>query len=118
DEGVDVLGGLWGVGGPADEVAPGDVEVVGQPDGDRHGSERLLDPAARAVVRGDGRGQPAGQHLHLVAGPQDAAGDRARVPPVVVVGVGLGPDDVLNGEPDVDEVPVAGHVQVLEVVQQ
>ena len=35
-----------------------------------------------------------------------------------MVGVGLRPDHVLHREPGVDEVPVAGHVHVLQVVQQ
>ena len=61
---------------------------------------------------------PLGQHDDLVARLQHAAGDLAAVAAVVVVLVGLGADDVLHREPDVDQVAVGGDVDVLEVVHQ
>ena len=61
---------------------------------------------------------PVGQHDDLVAGAHDAAGDGARIAAVVGVVVGLRPDHVLDREPDVDEVAVAGDVDLFEVRQQ
>jgi hypothetical protein len=106
---------------PADHVAPGHVDVVGQPEGDRHGGERLGHRPVGAVDAGDGRRQAGGQHDHLVAGLEHPAGHRARIAPVVVqvmVDLVLRAHDVLHGEAGVDQVAVAGDVGLLEVMQQ
>ena len=108
--------------GPADHVAAADVEVVGQPEGDRLRREGLGQRlATRAAHLGDPGGEPRRQHHHLVAGLEDAAGDGPGVAAVVVqvvVGAALGPDHVLDREPGVDQVAVRGDVDLLEVVQQ
>ena len=104
--------------GPAEDVAPGDGDVVVQRDDDRHGRERL---GHLAVRRGDGvdpRGRARGHDEHVVPRPQDPAGHRARVAPEVRVLGGLAPDDVLHREAGVDEVLVAADVDRLQVVQQ
>ena len=63
-------------------------------------------------------GLAAWQHDHLVAGPHYAAGHGAGIAAVVGMLGGLRPDDVLHREPHVDEVAVAGDVDVLEMAQQ
>ena len=118
DHRVDVLAGLRGVLDPGDQVAAADVDVVGEPDGDRHRRERLGDLLVEQVDGLDGRGHAAGQHDDLVTGLQDAAGDLTGVPAVVVVVVGLRAYDVLHREAGVDQVAVGGDVDVLEVVHQ
>ena len=70
-------------------------------------------------MRGDRRRQAAGQHLHLVARAQHAAGHGAGVAAVVVERVATaGGSTYCTGKRGVDQVAVAGHVHVLEVVQQ
>ena len=105
--------------GPAEQIATGDVEVVGEAHDDAHGREGLLDGVrhpGRAVEHLDGRDgalEAARQHDDVVAGLQHAAGDRAGVAAVVVVRVRHRADHPLDGQADVDEVAVAGDVDVL-----
>ena len=61
---------------------------------------------------------PLGSTIDLVAGPEHAARDLARVAAVVVVLVAHRPDHVLHREPGVDQVAVGADVDVLEVMQQ
>src|SRR5690606_20834353 len=106
---------------PGDHVAAGDVEVVLEAEGDRHGRERLLDRPVVGVDGGDPGGEPGRQVDDLVAGLEHAARDLAGVAAVVVEGgVGglLRADDVLDGEAHVRQVAVGGDVHVLQVVQQ
>ncbi len=103
---------------PADEVAPGHVDVVGQPDGHRHGREGLVDRAVEGVDPGHRGGQPRRQHHHLVTGPEHAAGHPSGVAAVVGSAGGLGPDHPLDREAGVDEVAVRRDVDLLQVVQQ
>ncbi len=70
------------------------------------------------VDGGDGGGEPRRQDRDVVAGLEHAPGHLAGVAPVVVVGLGHGPDHVLDGESHVDEVAVRGDVDLLEVAQQ
>jgi hypothetical protein len=101
-----------------DDVAARDVELVLEPHGHRHRREGLPDVPLGPVDGRDAAARARREHDHLVAGSQHAAGDLARVAAVVVVGGVAGADHVLDGEADVDEVAVRGHVHVLEVVEQ
>src|SRR6202034_2439385 len=67
---------------------------------------------------GDAGGLSGRQHDDVVAGAHHTAGDRARVAAVVLMITSLRPDDVLHGEPDVDQVTVGGDVDLFEVRQQ
>ena len=105
----------------ADHVAAGDVQVVLEHQGHRHGRVGLRHGAVRGVDAGDVRGQPGREVHDLVPRLEHTAGHLARVAPVVVqVGVGglVRPDHVLDRETDVDEIAVRGDVHVLQVVQQ
>ena len=110
--------GFGRVRGPGDHVAARHVDVVLEPDGDRHRRVGLVELPVEQVDALDPRGHAAGQHDHLVARLEYAAGHQTAVAAVVVVLVGLRADDVLDREADVDQVTVGGHVDVLEVVQE
>jgi hypothetical protein len=107
---------------PTDHVAPADVDVVLEAQGDRLRGERLDQrcPSRPGYLRHPRR-EARRQHDNLVARLEHAARDRPRVAAVVVelaVGAVLRPDHVLDREPGVDQVPVGGDVNVLEVMQQ
>ena len=101
-----------------EHVAARHVDLVLEPDRDRHPGRRLVDRAVGGLDRGDPRAQPRRQHEDVVAGPPDAAGDLARVAAVVVVLVGHRPDHPLHGEAAVGEVAVARELDRLEVLEQ
>ena len=106
------------VAGPADQIAPRHVEVVGQADRDRHRRVRLFDLVAITVDRGDRAGLARWEHSHFVADPEDTARDLAGIGAVVVVLPGHRPDDPLHREPGVDQVAVGGDVNGLEVIEE
>src|SRR5690606_29811780 len=93
------------------------VDLVLEPDRDRHGRVGLGQLALGGVDRLDLGGQAAGQDHDVVPGAQHAADDLTGEGAVVALAV-LGADDVLDGEAHVDQVAVAGDVHVLQVVQQ
>ncbi len=116
--GLNVVRQRRAVVGPAQDVAPGDSDVVLQRDDHRHGRERLGYLAVRRGDGGDARRGPRRQDEHVVARAQDARCHRARVATEVGVLRRLAPDDVLHREARVDEVLVAADVDRLQVVQQ
>ena len=106
------------VGGPADHVAAGDVELVVEQHRHRHRREGLGDGAVGRVDPGDRRGLARGQDHHLVPLLEDAADDRAGVAAVVGVLGRHRPDHGLHREPVVEQVAVGGDVDVLELAEQ
>ena len=109
---------LWLVVRPRDQVAARDVDVVGRlidtAIGGNASSTGPLGPSI-AVIRIVLSGR---QHDDVVAEAHHTAGDSACVAAVVGVLAGLRPDHVLHREPYVDEVAVAGDVDLFEVAQQ
>ena len=103
---------------PRQQIAAGDVDIVGETDRHRHWRKGLRHWAFRPVDGRDPTGFTAGQHHHLVAGAHDPAGDGAGIAAVVGVFAGLWPDHVLHRKAHVDQVAVTGDVDILEVAQQ
>jgi len=68
--------------------------------------------------RTDTAGLAARKHDDFVSDLEHTTGDTSGVASVVAVLDGLGPDHVLDGEADVDQIAVAGDVDLLEVSQQ
>ena len=104
--------------GAGDQVAARDVDVVGKAHRDSHRRKRFFHRPIRAFDRGDPGGLADRQHHHFVAGTHHPAGHGAGVAAVVLMLVGLRPDDVLHREPHVDQVAVAGDVDLFEVREQ
>ena len=118
DHRVKLGGGVGLVLRARQQIAAGDVDVIGQADRDRHRRKGLRHRALRPVNGRDATGPAAGQDDHFIAGSHDAAGHGPGVAAMVGMLTGLGADDVLNGESDVDQVAVTGDVDVLEMAQQ
>ena len=85
-----------------DQVAAGDVDVVGEPQRHRLRREGLGELAVRGVDAGDRGAAPGRQHDHLVADADHAGGDLAGVAAVVAVAASraasCGRDDELHRE--------------------
>ncbi len=81
-----------------EQVAARDVQVVGEPDGDRLRGPGHVDRAAQHVQCHDGAAAARRMHGDPVPDPQHTRGQLARIAPVVGVLGGLRPDDVLHGE--------------------
>ena len=100
--GVEILSHDGPVVRPADHVAPPDIDVVGQSDGDGLWRKRLdQQVATRAANLRNGAGIARRQDDDLVSLLEHTAGHGAGIPAVVVqVGISalVGPDDVLDRE--------------------
>ena len=103
---------------PANHVASGDRQVVGQEQRHRVARAGLDDGAVGRVDASDGGGQARWQHHHVVADAKHATCDATRVAAVVVVLGPLRANHVLHREARVDSVVVARGVHVLQMVQQ
>ena len=77
--------------------------------------EGLVERAVERVDRRDGARALGGQHEHLVAGAQHAAGDLPGVAAVVALAVA---DDVLDREAQLGQVAVGRDLDRLEVLEQ
>ena len=83
-----------------EQVAAADVDVVGEPDGDRRGGPGLAQRPVGGLDSGDRRAQrPEGSTIDLVAGPQDAGRDGAGVAPLQVGRPRSRTGHPLHGEP-------------------
>ena len=113
DRRLDVAGDGGRAAGRDDHVAAADVELVGEHH--RRGQRRLdrLGRPARGVDARDRRALAGGQHEHLVARAQHAAGHAAGVAAVVRVA-----DRELHREAEVLELAVLGDLELLELVEQ
>ncbi len=114
---LDVLGGR-GSRPCGDQVAARDVEVVGEPDGDRLRGPREVRLPAERVDAGHGAGEPGGQDGDRVSDAQYAGGQLARVAAVVGVLLGLRADHVLDREAGRLGARVAADRHRLQVLQQ
>ncbi len=103
------------VAGVADDVAARDVDLVLQQERHGHPGAGLVQRSVERVDPRDPRDLLGGQHEHLLAGTQHAAGDLARVPAVVGLVVA---DDPLDREARPLEVAVVGDLHRLEVAEQ
>ena len=90
--------------GGGDEVAPADVDVVGEPDRHRLRRDRDLERPLPEVDAGHGRARAGRQHDDLVADPHRAGGELAGIPAVLHVlggaGGALRADDDLHRHPE------------------
>jgi len=106
---------------PDNHVAPADVNVVLQQEGDRLRAERLGQRPAVGPDVFDSGDDPARENKNLLAGPDNSAGDLAAETAKVMKGGILrivGPVDPLNGKTKAVEVPVAADMNALEMAQQ
>ena len=112
--------GADGRGG--DDVAPRDVDLVGESQRHRLRRERLVERTGSEVDAGDGRAPARGERDDLVAHPHDARGHLAGIPAVVdvrrVAGRALRADDELDRQPERLVRRVVRRRQALEQLEQ
>ena len=100
--------------GPHEHVAAAHVNLVAERQGHGHRRERL-GPLALPGHHSANAAAGSGRQRHdLVAGPDDAGGNRSCKPAEIQVRS----VDVLDGETEIDQVPIRRHVDRVEAVQQ
>ena len=117
DHRVDLPGGGRGARDRCDQIAAGDVQLVGQVDGYRLRGTGKVHAHAERVYAGDDGGQARGQHDDPIADAEETGGDLARVAAIVGVRGGPRPDHVLHGETGRKAGQVLAVRHVLQVLQ-
>ena len=116
--GVKSLGALGLVVGPNQHVATTEIDVVREGHGDTQWGKGFFQRGVSDKDIVDGAFLAAGQGHHFVSRLPNPRSNATRVPAEIAVGVGLGTDDILHGEPAVLKVAVRADMDRFKVVKE